>query len=89
MPITAGNKNPFGSAHAGAMLWLADVAATMLVWGLGEATEVMKGFPLSITFNANLLDNQSKGSSKVIVSFVKRGRTVSVVRTLSYGAGGG
>jgi acyl-coenzyme A thioesterase PaaI-like protein len=37
MPIHAGRLNPFGIIHAGAMLWLADVTATVLVLGAAEA----------------------------------------------------
>jgi len=87
MPISAGIKNPFGVVHAGAMLWFADVTATVLVMGPKEAAEGMKGFPLAISLNANFLGNQSEGSFKAVASFVKRGRTVSVVRTTVSGAG--
>ena len=87
MPIAAGVKNPFGVVHAGAMLWLADVTATILVMGRDQASEGMKGFPLAISLNANFLGNQTDGSFRAVSSFVKRGRTVSVVRTTVYGAG--
>jgi 1,4-dihydroxy-2-naphthoyl-CoA hydrolase len=87
MPVSPGIKNPFGVVHAGALLWLADVTATVLVIGPGDATEGMKGFPLAITLNANFLGNQSEGSFMAIASFVKRGHTVSVVRTAVYGTG--
>ena len=79
-------KNPFGGAHAGAILWLADVTATVLAMGTTQATEGMKGFPLAISLNANFLGNQADGSLRAVASFVKRGRTVSVVRTLVTGA---
>ena len=81
MPVTAGIKNPFGTAHAGAMLWFADVTATVLVKGPGTASEGMKGFPLAISLNANFLGNQTDGAFKAVAEFVKKGRTVSVVRT--------
>ncbi len=87
MPVSSGIKNPFGVVHAGALLWMADVTATVLVMGPGDATKGMKGFPLGISLNANLLGNQTEGSFKTIASFVKRGRTVSVVRTVIYGTG--
>jgi uncharacterized protein (TIGR00369 family) len=87
MPINAGVKNPFGVVHAGAILWFADVSATFLVMGTSQASEGMKGFPLAITLNANFIGNQTEGTFKAVASFVKRGRTVSVVRTLVYGAG--
>ena len=86
MPIGTGVKNPFGVVHAGAMLWFADVTATILVMGPDQISKDMKGFPLAISLNANFLGNQTEGSFKAISSFVKRGRTVSVVRTTVYGA---
>ncbi|MFC5474721.1 PaaI family thioesterase [Paraherbaspirillum soli] len=86
MPIRSGIKNPFGVVHAGAMLWFADVTATVLVIGPGDISEGMSGFPLAINLNANLVANQTEGSFKAVASFVKRGRTVSVVRTVVLGA---
>jgi len=86
MPVTGGIRNPFGVVHAGAMLWLADVTATILVMGPEQASEGMKGFPLAISLNANFLGNQKEGSFKAVSTYVKRGRTVSVVRTAVYGA---
>jgi uncharacterized protein (TIGR00369 family) len=89
MPIRAGIKNPFGVVHAGAILWLADVTATILAMGPEHAEAVspsMKGFPLAISLNANFTGNQSEGSFKAVASFVKRGRSVSVVRTAVLGA---
>ena len=87
MPIYSGIKNPFGGVHAGAMLWFADVTATMLVIGPVEMTPGMKGFPLAISLNANFIGNQTEGTFKATASFVKRGRTVSVVRTTVVGDG--
>jgi uncharacterized protein (TIGR00369 family) len=87
MPVTAGIKNPYGTVHAGATLWFADVTATVLVMGRSDASEEMKGFPLAINLNANLIGNQTEGSFKAVSTFVKRGRSVSVVRTEVYGAG--
>jgi uncharacterized protein (TIGR00369 family) len=81
MPIHSGMLNPFGVIHAGAMLWLADVTATVLVLGSAEARPGMTGFPLGISLNANFVGNQRAGSLRAVSEFVKRGRTVSVVRT--------
>jgi 1,4-dihydroxy-2-naphthoyl-CoA hydrolase len=86
MPIRAGIKNPFGVVHVGAILWLADVTATVLVMGSAQASEGMKGFPLAITLNANFIGNQTDGMFTAVSSFVKHGHTVSIVRTLVYGA---
>lgn len=87
MPIGPGVKNPFGVVHAGAILWFADVTASILVMGSEVPTEGMKGFPLAVNLNANFLGNQTEGSFRAVASFVKRGRTISVVRTTVYGAG--
>ncbi|PTU31452.1 PaaI family thioesterase [Stenotrophobium rhamnosiphilum] len=88
MPVQAGIKNPYGTVHAGATLWFADVTATVLVMGKGDASEGMKGFPLAINLNANLIGNQIDGKLKAVSTFVKRGRTVSVVRTEVTGTDG-
>jgi len=85
MPITAGIRNPFGVVHAGAILWLADVTATLLVIGDAQPSEGMKGFPLAISLNSNFVGNQTEGSLTARASYVKKGRTVSVVRTAVYG----
>jgi 1,4-dihydroxy-2-naphthoyl-CoA hydrolase len=50
-------------------------------------SEGMKGFPLAIGLTANFVGNQTEGSLKAVASFVKRGRTLSVVRTTVSGAG--
>ena len=88
MPIIDGIKNPFGTVHAGAILWFADVAATVLAMGSSSASEGMQGFALAISLNANLLGNQKEGTLRAVSSFVKRGRSVSVVRTVVTGADG-
>ena len=86
MPIRAGIKNPFGIVHVGAIPWLADVTATVLIMGSTQASEGMEGFPLAIVLNANFIANQTDGMFTAVSSFVKRGHTVSIVRTLVHGA---
>jgi len=88
MPVTAGILNPFGTVHAGATLWFADVTATMLVLEGRDATAGMKGFPLAINLNAHLAGNQSTGAFLATARYVKRGKTVSVVRTTVTGKEG-
>ena len=85
MPIQPGIKNPYGGVHAGAMLWFADVTATVLAMGSSDFKEGMSGFPLAITLNANFTGNQKEGTLKAVASFVKKGKTVSVVRTKVFG----
>ncbi len=81
MPIQEGILNPFGTVHAGATLWLADVTATVLVLEGTDPTEGMQGFPLAINLNANLIGNSRHGRFHAQAQFVKRGKSVSVVRT--------
>ncbi len=88
MPVQAGILNPFGTAHAGAILWFADVCATSLAFGNRDMTEGIAGFPLAISLNANLLSNQKDGKFRGTAKFVKKGRRLTVVRTTVTGADG-
>ena len=88
MPITPGVLNPFGTVHAGATIWFADVTATTLALQGRDASAGMKGFPLAINLNANLAGNQSDGTFLAAARYVKRGRTVSIVRTTVTGRDG-
>ena len=81
MPIKSGILNPFGTVHAGAILWLADVTATVLALGSESVPEGGQGFPLAITIHANLLSNQRSGEIRAESSFVKKGKLVIVVST--------
>jgi 1,4-dihydroxy-2-naphthoyl-CoA hydrolase len=85
MPIQPGIRNPYGGVHAGALLWFADVTATVLALGSTEFSEGMSGFPLAISLNANFTSNQKEGKLKAVASFVKKGKTVSIVRTTVVG----
>ena len=87
MPIRPGIRNPFGFVHAGAILWFADVAASILLLDSTQVSEGMQGFPLAINLSANFTGNQTESTFKAVAQIVKRGRTVSVVRTIVYGAG--
>jgi len=85
MPVQPGILNPYGSVNAGAILWFADVAATILVLGPSRPTEGMAGFPLCITLNANFISNQKDGTFRAVSTFVKKGKNLQVVRTIIYG----
>lgn len=85
MPIQPGILNPFGVVHAGAILWFADVTATVLAMGSTQTGEGVAGFPLAISLNANFVSNQKTGKFRAVASFVKKGKTVSVVRTSVFG----
>ena len=88
MPVRAGILNPFGVAHAGAMLWFADVCATVLAAGKTEMAPGAAGFPLGISLNANFVGNQKDGVFTATSAWVKKGRQLSVVRTTVTGDGG-
>ena len=81
MPVTEGILNPFGTVQAGAMLWLADVTATVLALGSVEIGPNGKGFPLAINLSTSLLGNQREGQIKAEARFVRNGRRLKVVRT--------
>ena len=88
MPIQEGILNPFGTVQAGAMLWLADVTATVLALQTVELGADGKGFPLAINLNSSLLGNQRDGEIKAEAQFVRSGKRVSVIRTRVTGAQG-
>lgn len=88
MPIKEGILNPFGTVHAGAMLWLADVTATVLALEKADLSPDGKGFPLAINLNTNLLGNQREGEIKAEARFVRSGKRVTVIRTRVTGAQG-
>lgn len=85
MPIHPGVLNPYGVVNAGAILWFADVTASILVLGSSRPTEGMAGFPLAITLNANFISNQKEGKFKAVATFVKKGKKVNIVRTMVLG----
>ena len=88
MPVTPGISNPIGVVHAGAMIWLADVAATHLAAGGTLVVPVGAGFPLAIDLHAALVGNQRDGELTAEAQFVRKGRRVTVVRTRVTGTDG-
>src|SRR5271154_6563733 len=85
MPVQAAIRNPFGVVHAGAMMWLADVCASILVAGRTDFVAGEKGFPLGIHLFASFVANQADGVLRSTSLFVKRGRQLSIVRTTIHG----
>jgi 1,4-dihydroxy-2-naphthoyl-CoA hydrolase len=81
MPVIPGACNPFGTVQAGAMIWMADVTATVLAIGSAELGQKGQGFPLAINVNANLLGNQREGDILAEARFVRKGKRVTVIRT--------
>lgn len=88
MPVQRGILNPFGTAHAGATLWFADVCATLLAFGGSEMAPGAAGFPLAISLDAKLLGNQKDGMFRATSVYVKKGKRLSVVRTTVTGDNG-
>ncbi|MEZ5896239.1 MAG: PaaI family thioesterase [Parvularculaceae bacterium] len=82
MPVQAGVLNPFGTVHAGAMIWFADVVATSLALRGVTPSEGMSGFPLAINLSANLLSNCRNGELTATARFLREGRRVTTIRTI-------
>lgn len=81
MPVQEGVMNPFGTVHAGALIWFADVVATRLALQGADVQSGGSGFPLAINITAQLLSNVTSGTLTARARYVKRGRTMQVVRT--------
>ena len=69
-----GVRNTYGTVRAGAMVWLADVTATVLAIGQAEVGEDAKGFPLAVGLHTTLMGNQSAGEILAKATVVRRGR---------------
>ena len=87
MPITPGICNPYGTVHAGALIWFADVTATVLAMGGASSPTDAQNFQLAIDLHTALIGNQRQGILRAEARFVKKGRRVSVVRTSVTGEG--
>ncbi len=81
MPVTPGILNPYGIVQAGAMLWLADVTASILILENIDLKDDGKGFPLAVNLNSSLLANQRDGEILAEAGFIRNGQRVKVVRT--------
>ncbi len=81
MPVTKGIVNPFGTVQAGAMIWLADVTATILALENVTLGPNGEGFPLAVDLHTTLLSNQKDGEIRAEARFVRKGTRVIVIRT--------
>lgn len=81
MEVQEGILNPFGTVHAGALIWFADVTATRLALQGATISAGGAGFPLAINLTAQLLSNVTSGQLTARARFVKKGRTLQIVRT--------
>ena len=87
MTVRSGVLNPFGTVQAGAMIWMADVTASALAIEGQKIGADGKGFPLAIDIHTTLVSNQRDGEIKAEARFVRRGRSVSFIRTRVTGKG--
>ncbi len=81
MPVSEGVLNPLGMVQAGAMVWLADVTASVLAIGNREMGPDGRGFPLAVDLHVTLLSNQKGGEIKAEARFVRKGERLLVIRT--------
>ena len=89
MPVIEEAKNPFGTMHAGALIWFADVTATLCaVRDLATVSESGAGFPLAIDLHTVLTGNEREGVLTAISKAVKRGRKIIIIRTEVRGESG-
>jgi uncharacterized protein (TIGR00369 family) len=85
MPVSKGMLNPFGTIHAGALIWMADVTATVLALQNAKVDSDGRGFPLAINLFTNLIGNQREGEVTAEAKFVRKGKRVNVIRTTILG----
>ena len=88
MPVASGILNPFGTVQAGAMIWLADVTASVLAVEGQAIADDGKGFPLAIDIYTSLVGNQRGGEVRAEARYVRRGTNILVIRTRITGNGG-
>ena len=77
MPVNPGILNPFGTVQAGALIWLADVTASVLAITAHTVEDDGIGFPLAIDIHTTLVSNQINAEAR----FVRSGQNVLVIRT--------
>jgi acyl-coenzyme A thioesterase PaaI-like protein len=70
MPVSSDILNPFGTVQAGAMIWLADVPASVLAIEGQTIGQDGKGFPLAIDIHTTLVSNQRDGDIRAEARFV-------------------
>lgn len=81
------HRSPRGLMHGGALLALADVAATALAMRSNSVEAGGDGKPMAvIDVHASILANQPEGQVRAEARMVRRGRRVTVVRVSVLGA---
>lgn len=86
MPVQSGILNAFGTVHSGALIWFADVTATLCAVGDPDnIDEEGRSFPLAIDLHAALVGNEREGVLTAETTPVRRGGTLVIVRTVVTG----
>ncbi len=81
------HRSPRGLMHGGALLALADMAATALAMRSNSVEAGGDGKPMAvIDVHASILANQPEGHVRAEARMVRRGRRVTVVRVSVLGA---
>ena len=88
MPVRQEILNPYGIVNAGAIVWFADVCASVLVHGNAEFARGKAGFSLGVNINADFVGNQNEGVFYATSKFIKRDRRMSTVNTVVSGQDG-
>ena len=88
MRVTDAIRNRAGAVHAGALLSMADMSATILARQGVTIDADGRGFPLAIDVHGVLVGNESEGEIRAEARIVRRGRRVTVVRTRITGRDG-
>ncbi len=89
MPLSGGVRQGTGVFAAGALMQLADVAATVICGrAAGHTPEDPKPFPLSVQISVNLVRNTNKGKAISESRIVHAGRTLTVVESRVSDEGG-
>ena len=81
MPLTLNTSQLTGVFAAGALISLADIAATVACTG-GKHIADDGTFPFAVQVSANLLRNTNNGTATAEARVVHSGRTMKVVETI-------
>lgn len=88
MAVTDRVRNSQGSVHAGVFITMADATATVLARQGIEVGPQGEGFPLCIDLHTVMLRNVTAGEVTAEARVVRRGRRVTVIRTVVSGEDG-